>query len=89
MVSEDAKEAGRREILNYGHTLGHAIERAEHYRWRHGAAVSVGLVFAGALSRLAAGLDDATADRHKEILQRDRAAGLLSRRPLAAAWRMP
>lgn len=70
VVSEDAKEAGRREILNYGHTLGHAIERAEHYRWRHGAAVSVGLVFAGALSRLAAGLDDATADRHKEILQR-------------------
>jgi 3-dehydroquinate synthase len=70
VVSEDAKEAGRREILNYGHTLGHAIERAEHYRWRHGAAVSVGLVFAGALSRLAAGLDDATADRHKEILTR-------------------
>ena len=69
-MSEDAKEAGRREILNYGHTLGHAIERAEHYRWRHGAAVSVGMVFAGALSRLAVGLDDATADRHKEILQK-------------------
>ena len=68
VVSEDAKEAGRREILNYGHTLGHAIERAEHYRWRHGAAVSVGMVFAGALSRLAVGLDDATADRHKKIL---------------------
>jgi 3-dehydroquinate synthase len=70
VVSADAKEAGRREILNYGHTLGHAIERAERYRWRHGAAVSVGLVFAGALSRLAAGLDDATADRHKELLSR-------------------
>ncbi len=69
MVSADPKESGRREILNYGHTLGHAIERAEHYRWRHGAAISVGLVFAGALSRLAAGLDDATADRHRELLE--------------------
>ena len=70
VVSADPKESGRREILNYGHTLGHAIERAEHYRWRHGAAVSVGLVFAGALSRRAAGLDDATADRHRELLTR-------------------
>ena len=43
--------AGRREILNYGHTLAHAIERAERYRWRHGAAVSVGLVYAAALGR--------------------------------------
>jgi 3-dehydroquinate synthase len=70
VVSADPKESGRREILNYGHTLGHAIERAEHYRWRHGAAVSVGLVFAAALSRRAAGLDDATADRHRELLLR-------------------
>jgi 3-dehydroquinate synthase len=70
VVSADPKESGRREILNYGHTLAHAIERAEHFKWRHGAAVSVGLVFAGALSRRAAGLDDATADRHRELLQR-------------------
>ena len=53
-----------REILNYGHTLGHAIERAERYRWRHGAAVSVGLVYAAALARRLGRLDDATADRH-------------------------
>ena len=39
VVGEDLTEQGRREILNYGHTLGHAIERAERYRWRHGAAV--------------------------------------------------
>ena len=36
VVGEDLTEQGRREILNYGHTLGHAIERAERYRWRHG-----------------------------------------------------
>jgi 3-dehydroquinate synthase len=68
VVSSDLKEAGRREILNYGHTLGHAIERNERYRWRHGAAISVGMVFAAELGRVAGRLDDATADRHREIL---------------------
>jgi 3-dehydroquinate synthase len=68
VVGEDLTEQGLREILNYGHTLGHAIERAERYRWRHGAAVSIGLVYAAALARLLGRLDDATADRHKAIL---------------------
>ena len=68
VVSEDLTEQGLREILNYGHTLGHAIERAERYRWRHGAAVSVGLVYAAALGRLLGRLDDTTADRHRAIL---------------------
>lgn len=69
VVSADLKESSLREILNYGHTLGHAIERRERYRWRHGAAVAVGLVFAAELARLAGRLDDATADRHREILE--------------------
>ena len=68
VVAADEKEAELREILNYGHTLGHAIERRERYQWRHGAAVSVGLVFAAELARLAGRLDDATADRHRTIL---------------------
>ena len=68
VVAADEKESQLREILNYGHTLGHAIERREHYRWRHGAAVSVGLVFAAELGRLTGRLDDATADRHRAIL---------------------
>ncbi|GAB18241.1 3-dehydroquinate synthase [Gordonia effusa NBRC 100432] len=69
VVSADLKESSLREILNYGHTLGHAIERRERYKWRHGAAVSVGLVFAAELARLAGRLDDATADRHRSILE--------------------
>ncbi len=69
VVSDDFREAGRREFLNYGHTLGHAIELAERYSWRHGAAVSVGLVFAAELSRMVGRLDDATADRHRAILE--------------------
>jgi 3-dehydroquinate synthase len=68
VVAADEKESQLREILNYGHTLAHAIERRERYRWRHGAAVSVGLVFAAELGRLAGRLDDATADRHRAIL---------------------
>lgn len=68
VVAADEKESELREILNYGHTLGHAIERRERYQWRHGAAVSVGLVFAAELGRLAGRLDDATALRHRTIL---------------------
>jgi 3-dehydroquinate synthase len=68
VVGEDLKEAGLREILNYGHTLGHAVELTERYAWRHGAAVSVGMVYAAELARLAGRLDDETVDRHRTIL---------------------
>ncbi len=68
VVAADLREAELREILNYGHTLAHAIEKRERYRWRHGAAVSVGLVFAAELARAAGRLDDATADRHLTVL---------------------
>lgn len=68
VVAADEKESALREILNYGHTLAHAIERRERYRWRHGAAVSVGLVFAAELGRLAGRLDDETVQRHRDVL---------------------
>jgi 3-dehydroquinate synthase len=68
VVSEDFREAGLREILNYGHTLGHAIEHAERYQWRHGAAVAVGMVFAAELARLSGRLHDDVVDRHRSIL---------------------
>jgi 3-dehydroquinate synthase len=68
VVSQDFTEQGVREILNYGHTLGHAIEHAERYRWRHGAAISIGMVFAAELSRMTRGLSDAAVDRHRHIL---------------------
>ena len=68
VVGEDLREAGLREVLNYGHTLGHAIEHAERYRWRHGAAISVGMMYAAELSRLAGRLPDAAAQRHRDVL---------------------
>ncbi|MDR0344513.1 MAG: 3-dehydroquinate synthase, partial [Nocardiopsaceae bacterium] len=73
VVSQDLREAGRREMLNYGHTLGHAIERVEGYRIRHGEAVAIGMVYAAELARLAGRLDAETARRHHRVLA---AAGL-------------
>ena len=68
VVSEDFREGGLREILNYGHTLGHAIEHAERYQWRHGVAISIGMMYAAELGRLAGALSDAAVDRHRRIL---------------------
>lgn len=59
-----------REILNYGHTFGHAVERTERYKWRHGAAVSVGMMFVAELARLAGRADDVLVDRHRHVLER-------------------
>lgn len=69
VVGSDFKEGGLREILNYGHTLGHAIERNEGYLWRHGEAVSVGLVYAATLAEIVGRLDVTIADRHRKILK--------------------
>ncbi|MCD1143744.1 3-dehydroquinate synthase [Kocuria sp. LUK] len=68
IVSADLRESGRREMLNYGHTLGHAIEHNERYQWRHGAAVSVGMVFAAELARTAGTLADDVVERHRTVL---------------------
>jgi 3-dehydroquinate synthase len=68
VVSKDLNEKGLREILNYGHTLGHAIERVEGYRFKHGCAVAIGMVYVAELARLAGRLDPQAAALHREIL---------------------
>lgn len=68
VVAADLRESHLREILNYGHTFGHAIEYTERYAWRHGAAVAVGMVYAAELARLAGKLGDADVERHRSIL---------------------
>ena len=68
VVSADLREAGPREMLNYGHTLGHAIERVCAYKFRHGAAVSIGMMFAAELGKLAGLLDPGVAARHRSVL---------------------
>jgi 3-dehydroquinate synthase len=72
VVQDDLKETGGagigREVLNYGHTMAHAIERATGYRLRHGEAVSLGMVYVAELARLTGRLDDADAERHETVL---------------------
>lgn len=68
VVAADLRESHLREILNYGHTLGHAIEHVERYQWRHGAAVAIGMVFAAELAALTGKLTDAEVERHRSIL---------------------
>jgi 3-dehydroquinate synthase len=70
VVSSDFKEGRLREILNYGHTLGHAVEKLENYQLRHGEAVAIGLIFAAELSRLVCGLSDESVQMHRELLRR-------------------
>jgi 3-dehydroquinate synthase len=76
VVVADLKETGGsdrhpgREVLNYGHTMAHAIERASDYQVRHGEAVAIGAVYVAELARVLGVLDDATADRHRRAFER-------------------
>jgi 3-dehydroquinate synthase len=82
VVSADLREAGQREMLNYGHTLGHAIERLEEYRFRHGDAVAIGMVFAAEVGRMAGHLSAADVALHREVIT---SVGLPDTYP-RAAW---
>ncbi|MEO5873601.1 MAG: 3-dehydroquinate synthase, partial [Streptosporangiaceae bacterium] len=67
VVGADLREAGLREILNYGHTLAHAIEKAEDYTFRHGHAVAVGCVYAAELALLDGRIDADLVARHRAV----------------------
>ena len=74
VVSADLRESTSvgtrvgREALNYGHTLGHAIEQHEQYRWRHGEAISTGMVFVAELAHRAGLIDHQLVARHRDLL---------------------
>ena len=65
VVASDEREGGRRMILNYGHTLGHAVEAASRFELRHGEAVAIGLVFAAELAWRLGRIDRARVDDHR------------------------
>jgi 5-deoxy-5-amino-3-dehydroquinate synthase len=67
VVAADEREGGRRAILNYGHTLAHALETAGAYDLRHGEAVAIGLVFAARLARHLGRIDDARVADHVRV----------------------
>ena len=68
VVASDERESGRRALLNYGHTLGHAIEIAGGHDLRHGEAVAVGLVYAAELARRLCRIDDAAVAEHRRVV---------------------
>ena len=68
VVSEDEREAGRREILNFGHTLGHAIEAACSFRVPHGTAVACGMVLEARLGASLGVTDPAVVERLEQVL---------------------
>ena len=73
VVSQDFTEQGGpdlgREVLNYGHTFGHAVERRENYLWRHGAAVSVGIMFVAELAHITGRLSKDDLQVHRDVLE--------------------
>ena len=68
VVSEDFKESALREILNYGHTFGHAIERVSNYEIRHGEAVAIGMVFVAELAHSEGLISTELLERHRAVL---------------------
>ena len=77
VVSGDEREGGRRAILNYGHTLAHALETigdhgadsvGDHGAIRHGEAVAIGLIYAAELAHLLGRIDGARVDEHRRVV---------------------
>ncbi len=69
VVSADEREGGLRAILNFGHTVGHAIETAENYTMRHGYAVAIGMVYASRLASKTGLCDQSVPDRVEKLIQ--------------------
>lgn len=67
VVESDEKESGRRRILNFGHTVGHAVERVSGYTMAHGDAVSIGMTAAARLSVSLGGFEARDADRLEKL----------------------
>jgi 5-deoxy-5-amino-3-dehydroquinate synthase len=68
VVASDEREGGRRALLNYGHTLAHAIEIATDHDIAHGEAVAIGLIFAAELAMELGRVDEARVDDHRRIV---------------------
>ena len=68
VVAADEREGGRRALLNYGHTLAHALEIATEHRLTHGEAVGIGLVYAAELARRLGRIDADRVAEHRAVV---------------------
>ena len=69
IVVQDEKEQGKRALLNYGHTLGHAIENIGNYEIKHGEAVAIGLIYAAELAHILERIDRERVLEHRQIVE--------------------
>lgn len=69
IVAVDERDAGLRHLLNYGHTLGHALELATGFALRHGEGVAIGTVFAGRLAGALGRIDQSRVDEHLDVVR--------------------
>lgn len=69
IVAKDEREGGLRAVLNYGHTLGHALEIATGFEIAHGESVAVGMIFAAHLARVLGRIDNARVEYHRQVIQ--------------------
>ena len=75
VVAEDERESGKRAILNYGHTLAHALEthtfgQQQTYQLRHGEAVAIGLIYAAEVAQRAGRINTARVQQHRDVVNR-------------------
>jgi 5-deoxy-5-amino-3-dehydroquinate synthase len=68
IVAVDERDTGPRHLLNYGHTLGHALELATGFALRHGEAVAIGTVFAGRLAGALGRIDESRVEEHRAVV---------------------
>jgi 5-deoxy-5-amino-3-dehydroquinate synthase len=68
IVASDERESGRRALLNYGHTLAHALEVVTDWKMAHGEAVSLGLLFAAHLGKVMGRIDEDRVDEHYRVV---------------------
>jgi 5-deoxy-5-amino-3-dehydroquinate synthase len=69
IVGADEREGGLRALLNYGHTLAHALEIAAEFQLAHGEAVAIGLIYAAHLARELGRIDDRRVDYHYQVVE--------------------
>jgi 3-dehydroquinate synthase len=70
IVQQDVKEGGLRQVLNFGHTFGHAVEKKSDYKLLHGEAVSIGIIYANKIAQKLGKQKPETGEQIKKLLER-------------------
>ena len=83
IVREDERETGRRAVLNYGHTLAHALEMEKDFSLAHGEAVAIGIRYAAEIAKILGRIDQKRVEEHESVLEH---YGLSYKLPSSYDW---